>query len=52
MRMGRFNTHPSSKARNRVVEPESLDIKATVPTATSRSCSSFWAMIMGPIVLV
>ncbi|KAL3704934.1 hypothetical protein TMatcc_008606 [Talaromyces marneffei ATCC 18224] len=39
-------------ARNRAVEPESLDIKAIVPMATLLSCSSFWATMMGPMVFV
>lgn len=44
-------THPSSKARNSVVEPESLDINIIVPIGMPM-CNSFWATIIGPTVLV
>jgi hypothetical protein len=43
--------HPSSFSRNRLAEPESLDMKTMVPMGML-VCSSFCAVMMGPIVLV
>lgn len=45
------NANPSSKARKLLVEPESLDMKSNVPMGIP-VLSSFWAHMMGPIVLV
>ena len=44
-------TYPSSKSRKFVADPESLEIKTMVRIGTCVA-RSFWAVMMGPIVLV
>jgi hypothetical protein len=48
---GEDRTHPSSKSRKLVADPESLDMKTMVRIGT-RVARSLWAVMMGPIVLV
>jgi hypothetical protein len=46
-----IETYPSSKSRKFVADPESLEIKTMVRMGTCVA-RSFWAVMMGPIVLV